>query len=182
MLLKQKAKQIAKASNVHEIFAILQKYLESYIDYELLKHLIEKFGDNTLKQKMKKYEDEFEKFASKTSIDIFSHITEDLCEIQQFQQVTIVLKKDSASVTLKEACAFKASLAKHSGVYNDSMYFKSMGTQSVSLTLAVPLSALELIIPALDEEFRAEHSITSVTIDGKPLENIDDVYLQVSNF
>ena len=171
MLLKQKAKEIAKATNVHKIFAILEEYLESYINYELLKHLIEKFGDNTLKQKMKKYEDEFEKFASKASIGIFSRITKNdcFCHIQQFKLVNFKLMKDSTSYTLKEACEFKASLAKCSGVFNDSIYFESIATSSsmnLYIRLAVPLNALELIIPALDEQFQAEHSVTPINIDG----------------
>ena len=180
LLSGKKRRKIAKACNVFELFVILETYLESYIDYELLKHLIKKFGDNALKQEMRRYEIKFEKFANKTSIDNFSAVAQNIREIDQFQKVVITLQKDPSSFTFKGARQFTNSLAHKSGVHRHSVRMCAVKGHSVELTLAVPLSALELIIPALDEEFWAEHNIASVTIDGKPLKDYDDVYVKVS--
>ena len=180
LLSGKKRREIAKACNIFELFVILEPYLESYINYELLKHLIKKFGNNDLKQKMRKYEVKFEKFANKTTIDNFSIVADDDQEIEEFQKAIVSLQKDPASFTIKRARQFTNSLAHKSGVYRHSIRMDAVKDHSVELTLAVPLSALELIIPALDEEFGAEYNIASVTIDGKPLKDYDDVYVKVS--
>ena len=179
-LLRAKRREIEKAIDVYQLFFILERYLESYIDYELLKYLIKKFGDNDLKQKMRKYEVKFEKFANKTTIDKFSAVTQNVREIKQFNKIIISLRKDPASFTFNGARQCTNSLAHKSGVHRHSVRMYAVKGHSVELTLAVPLSALELIIPALDEQFWAEHNIASVTIDGKSLKDYDDVYVKVS--
>ena len=185
--LRDHSDQIMKANSVDEIFKILDRYWD-YTDYALLKHLVERFGEEALKKEMSEYVAALEQFEKRTTIQESNtassssryprrNINQFPFEyLYNFSTVDLQLNRDPAVYTLYDAQQLKESITKQACL---EPYTELLQGVRRSSTLMCPRVALELILEALEKDFLEAHQIVSVTIDRKPLEKYSEEHVKV---
>ena len=94
--------EILDAKNVRKIFAILSRHC-SFRNYEILLHLVKKFGSDELKQRMSDFCKSLEEFEAATPVDIYAKAiscTEQLS--QAFSEMASKLNKSTSQCMLCE--------------------------------------------------------------------------------
>lgn len=94
--------EILDAKNVRKIFAILSRHC-SFRNYEILLHLVKKFGSDELKQRMSDFCKSLEEFEAATPVDIYAKAisaTEQLS--QAFSEMATKLNKPTSQCLLCE--------------------------------------------------------------------------------
>ena len=176
--LRQAKESIENAKSIKEIFSILEDHW-NWSNYTLLQRLITKFGNDPLKEEMKKYVKELHHFEKTTSIQIFSYVDEGWKCPPYLTEAVLTFKMDETNLTLYDVRQIEEDIANLAVLKRYAVYRKSVHCSAVVLTLAFPRDGLELFAPALSPEFLAKHQITSVVIDGLPLEKYTQEYVKV---
>ena len=178
------------AKSIDDIFEILDMYWD-YMDYALLQHLVERFGEEALKKEMSEYVAALEQFEKGTTIQESNTASSSSRyprrNINQFpfgyydyfSRVDLQLHRDPAVYTLYDARQLKESIAKRACLEPYAELLQGVRQSSVAITLMCPRVALELILEALEKDFLETHQIVSVTIDRKPLEEYSEEYVKV---
>ena len=178
---KEKEKDIENAESIQAIFSILKPYL-NYTNYYLLQYLITKFGDGKLQQEMAEYIKELHSFEKVTSVQTFKSVKKGWEHPAYLKQAILTLGKDEAKFTLYNIRQLKEDFANEAALEVYALYLNDVHCSAVVVTLAFPRNALELFAPAVSPEFLAKHQITSVLIDGLPLEKYTQEYVKVNNY
>ena len=186
--LREQSHHIMQANNVDEIFKILDDFWD-YTDFTLLKHLVEKFGEEALKKEMSEYVSALEQFEKKTTIQESTSSNSrhrkrkrdesTFTYLYNFSTVDLQLQRDPAVYTLYEARQLEESVSKRACLEPYTVLLQRVRQSSVTITLMCPRVALELILEALEKDFLETHQIVSVTIDRKPLEEYSEEYVKV---
>ena len=176
--LEDKEKDIKNAEDVEAIFSILRQHWK-YYNYYLLQHLIQELGDGQLQQEMTQYVAELHRFEKATPVQFFPYANEDGERLQLEKRAVLMFKKDPSEMTLYDLRMVKEAIANEAAMEDYALSIESTSLGSVVLTLAFPRDGLELFAPALSPEFLAKHQITSVVIDGLPLEKYTQEYVKV---
>lgn len=83
----------------------------NFIDYHLLEYVIAEFGSEHLKQRMKQYVMDLERFESHTTVyEFIEHWPGRQLKPPNFDELTVKINKDPYSCTLKELNDFRQSL------------------------------------------------------------------------
>lgn len=94
--------EILDARNIRKIFAILTRHC-TFRNYEILFHLLKKFGSDELKQRMSDFCASLEKFESTTPIDIYATAISANAELlQAFSEMAAKLGKPASQCPLCE--------------------------------------------------------------------------------
>lgn len=177
--LRESRSAIENAQSVAEIFEILH-YHWNYIDYALLQRIVEEFGSRVLQNEMGEYMATLEKFERGTTILDFCQAKRGHRDIPyNFSRIVLRLHKDPSQCTLYEIRQLVASMSESSSLDPYAMLLEEVSTSSVSVKIAFPRVALEVIIPALDSHFLETHHVVSVIVDEKPLEEYNEEYVKV---
>ena len=177
--LRQAKESIENSKSIKEIFSILEDHW-NWFTYALLQRLITKFGDDPLKEEMQKYVEELHRFEKATPIEIFSHIDKGWKCPPNLTEAVLRFKKDETDLTLFDVRQLVEDIANPAVLQPYAVYVKNIHCSAVVLTLAFPRDGLELFALALSPEFLAKHQITSVVIDGLPLEEYTQEYMKVN--
>ena len=178
--------RIKNAANMEELFEILDPYW-NWFNYDLLQLLVEKFGDDGLKQQLTEYLSELDTFEGDTSIADFEEAVK--INISHFVtsysvEVEMKLEKDPRKFTLRDIRNLKREIERHGVLMKPVGMIESVLRSSVRIILLYPLLALELLPPAMDKEFQASHDIVSITIRRSAYEwrsgSLEDIDMQVS--
>ena len=95
-------KTLKEADSIGDIFYHIN-LLVTFIDYRLLKHLIEEFGSYKLKQGMSSYSEAVEDFLDETTVEQLSHHWPGLQDVPpQFERLTAVINEDPHRYTLRQ--------------------------------------------------------------------------------
>ena len=178
--LRQAKESIENAKSIKEIFSVLEDHW-NWSNYTLLQRLITKFGDDPLKDEMKKYVEELHQFENATPIEIFSQVKKGWKHPQYIKKAILTLLNDGTELTLYHVRLLKEDIANKAALEPYAVYLDDIHCSAVVLTLAFPDEGLELFASALSPEFLAKHQITSVVIDGLPLEEYTQEYVKVNN-
>ena len=94
--------EILNAKNVRKIFAILSRHC-SFRNYEILLHLVKKFGSDALKQRMSDFCKSLEEFEAATPVDIYAKAISASEELSQaFLEMATKLNKPTSQCLLCE--------------------------------------------------------------------------------
>ena len=178
-LLKEIKEDIENAKSVKAIFSILEVYW-NYSNYYLLQDLIKECGDSPLQKEMEKYVSELHCFEKATSIQTFKSVKKGWEHPPYLNEAILTLGKDEAELTLYNIRLLKEDIANEAALEVYAFYLNDIHCSAVVLTLAFPREGLELFASALSPEFLAKHQITSVVIDGLPLEKYTQEYVKVN--
>ena len=168
----QKEKEILKAENIENIFAVLRPYC-NYSNYDIILHLVKKFCDAVLKKRMLDYRDSLESFEKATNINLF------LCAVsthqegavyQAFSRMVARINKPATKCSLYEIRQLKESLARDSYIHPYSVFIdEGMAESSVLVVLRIPPSCVVWVGVAMTPDFMQAHHLTDVSIDGKDI-------------
>ena len=169
--LKASQNEISKASSVARLFLILSHYW-NYFNYSLLEYLIQKFGDKTLRKKLKSYLAGLHKFEKSTKVEDFIHTcgTNDKMPPSSLEMVT-EMKSKWADCTIDRVRGLCQKFVEATCLEGYCIFFLGGSCSRVILMWAVPSSVVHLLAEAMDDSFLEKHEIERVTIDGKGLQD-----------
>ena len=124
---------------------------------------------------------ELHSFEKATSVQTFKSVKKGWEHPAYLKQAILTLEKDEAELTLYDIRLLKEDIANEAALEVYALYLNDVHCSTVVVTLAFPRNALELFAPAVTSEFLSKHQITSVVIDGLPLEKYTQQYVKVNN-
>ena len=108
--IQEKLPELEKAQTITQLFNRLNP-LFNFIDYTLLEYLISEFGSATLKENMKSYVQDIQKFMKETTIaDMIPHWPGDNVQSNHFRELITKIGKDYKTYTLEELNQFRQKL------------------------------------------------------------------------
>ena len=161
--------QVAKATTVEEIFSILNMYCD-FLNCGLLAHIIEKFGDKSLKRELSNYTTALKEFCLRTKItDFIKTYGQTLKVPPGFVTVKMKMGIKWESSTLEDVEEYRKSVALDSALAGYTIYVNGGVSQSIYLLWSVPHHAVHFLSVAIDLQFCHRHHIQEVTIDEEDL-------------
>ena len=172
--LEQLWPQISTAT-VEDIWFKLEMYWD-FLNYTLLEHLVNKFGDVALKTSMLEYKGSLKEFRSKTLLcDFAKHFKDQVNKCLVGKDVMKLLEvkfaKNWEECTLEDLENWKESITQKLLVPSYVLILKETDSGCVSVTWAIPAMFAASVTEDMERmdmrEFCVEHSILSLRIDCK---------------
>ena len=161
--------QVAKATTVEEIFSILNMYC-NFLNCGLLAHIIDKFGDKSLKKELSNYTTALKEFCLRTKITDFIKTHGQTLNVPPgFVTVKMKMGIKWESSTLEDVEEYRKSVALDSALAGYTIYVNGGVSQSIYLLWSVPHHAVHFLSVAIDLQFCHRHHIQEVTIDEEDL-------------
>ena len=163
--LKEYSKAFHKCNSTSEVFSHLNTHW-TYLNYDLLHHLITDLSLSSLFVQLKEYELKMQHFLDETSLEQFSEAEEEDRYMQPpegFQKLVSHLKC-APSTSLKEIDALRRRFAHKYNLRACAIFLLSMRSGSVVITMLVPES-LEMMMKSTDPEFFRENSIVHLELN-----------------
>lgn len=161
--------QVAKATTVEEIFSILNMYCD-FLNCGLLAHIIDKFGDKSLKKELSNYTTALKEFCLRTKItDFIKTYGQTLKVPPGFVTVKMKMGIKWESSTLEDVEEYRKSVALDSALAGYTIYVNGGVSQSIYLLWSVPHHAVHFLTVAIDLQFFHRHHIQEVTINEEDL-------------
>ena len=163
---------IIHADNIDVILDILRHYC-SYTNYELILHLVKKFCEAELKQRMLDYRESFRSFEMSTTIDVYLcaiSARPELGEIcEGFIRMAMKINKPPSECTLYEIRQLNEEIAKNSSLEPFSIYTAGIATNCVRVVLGIHPECVESVVESMTPDFHQTHHLTEVSIDGRDI-------------
>ena len=137
----QKAKpDIKEAETVDDVFYVVGRCV--YLNYSLLKHLIDLYGSDEMKDKMANYVIQIKAFRRETRLQVFSEVCEDKPENDDGNFSLLVSKHDMdwATATLEDVENFRLTVCRELSLYSFSLNLSVVAQGCVEVTWQVPHS------------------------------------------
>ena len=169
--LHEKSSEIAKATSVDELFIIVNCYSD-FLNCSLVVHVIERFGDDQLREDLQNYTVELESFRFRTNLSDFIAAHTGRQEIpRNFLKLVLKMGPQWELCTLKDLEEFCKTLKGRSFLTSYAFRFIGGETGSIFLIWSVPRTCNDALVSSLDRHFLQQCNIEEVTIDGEDLEN-----------
>ena len=141
-----------------------------YLKYSLVKHLIDQYGSQKLKQEVADYAKEVQAFRMETRLEVFSEVCDDQPEKVngRFAEMVTKHKMDWATATLEDVERFRIEVCRELSLYDFSLNLLRVARGCVEITWRVPRCLVAYIQKSVKPSSQAmrEHHVTSLTIDG----------------
>ena len=141
-----------------------------YLKYSLVKHLIDQYGSQNLKQEVADYAKEVQAFRMETRLEVFSEVCDDQPEKVngRFAEMVTKHKMDWATATLEDVERFRIEVCRELSLYDFSLNLLRVARGCVEITWRVPRCLVAYIQKSVKPSSQAmrEHHVTSLTIDG----------------
>ena len=166
-----------KAESIGRIFAHLSFYL-SYIDFDLLEHIIEEFGSEHLKEDMSCYAQDMRQFKARTTIsDALNYLPKPKFSDQKnipegLSDFTVEFDVDVNVVTLEELDELRKIHADEFQLSRLAFFLFKLQKRSLLVTWLVPTSLETIISDKIQEKnvsFFFNNNILELSLDGKKL-------------
>ena len=166
---------LEKADSIRKIFHHIN-LLVTFLDYGLVKHLIEEFGSYKLKQGMASYSEAVEDFVDETTVEQLSHHWPGVQDVPpQFERLTAVINQDPHQYTLRQLDKLRKRFCCQIRLYETVVILIGVGKKnSFCVTWIVPamfVSELKSTIATLTSFYKTE-SFLSVTVGKQRLYSI----------
>ena len=155
-LLDEHSKEIINAKSISEIFNILCSYW-NYLNYEILEHIIEAFGTDKDKERLKSYNEKLRQFCKRR---IFELPLPESCSdagntLSPKQEKFVVKLNVREDITGKELLRIKRKIAEILRVKLATLNIYSVDRGCVQLTFLIPKFVAQAIFPLSDEQTSA---------------------------
>lgn len=119
---------ILEARSVRKMIAILLRYC-SYSNYEIIYHIIKRFGNEPLETRMEGFRKAHEAFEKRTSIDAYllatsAHPDSEICA--EFNKMAVKINKPTSECTLYEVRMLKEMIVEKASLYSYSAYIQDI--------------------------------------------------------
>ena len=144
-LLPEEQDRLEEAKTIETIFILLRKHnLISYFNYGILKHIIQTYGNEADKHRLKEYMDEFQKFCRRKVVEVPPVISE--CTSSTRKVFKILITADM-SATLADVEAAERKIADILGLPHSVLSVHEITPGSLVLTLSIPILIADKIFP-----------------------------------
>ena len=141
-----------------------------YLNYSLVKYLIDLYGNEKLKHEIADYAIAVKTFREETQLEVFSEICDDQPDKinGRFSKMVTKHDKDWATATLEDVERFRIEFCRELSLYIFSLNLLRVSRGCVEITWHVPRSLVAYIQKSIKPSSLAmkEHHVTSLTIDG----------------
>ena len=187
--LKELLPDIYHSESIEEIFLNLN-FLWNYLSFGLLKHIIQMYGGDKLKQQIEEYSTAVDAFRMETSLHVFLSVQPK----HQYREVPTGLKRHLKEViilfehenftmnsSLSEVELHRQQLSCEFSLPDFAIILKEIKQGSLSTVWLVPVSVAATIKENLQSkhlDFLQEHEIIQLTMDGEkifPFGELDNV-------
>ena len=173
---EEKLKDITNSECMEEIFGVVNLYWD-FLNYTLLEHIIDKFGNNDTKTAMAKFVSELVAFRKATKLsDFITHwpctgkIPPDMSKL--VTKIEKEMEKDWSNCTLEDVEQFRTTLTQKLLLPSFAVFLRDAEQGCISLTWAIPSSIVKLLSKDIHNtklEWFKEHQIERLAIDGQDL-------------
>ena len=163
------------AKSIRKVFAILKRYC-NYRNYEILQHIVKKFCEAALQQKMQEYCQSLERFEKATPVDIYLIAVPDETSVEvedAFSKMVLKINKPASECTLYELRKLNEAIIQGSSLCFHSVYIGSVADKCVEVVVRFPSSAVGWVLSAMTPAFMHTHLLSEVAVDGKQLTIIE---------
>lgn len=163
-----------------------------FLNYTLLQHLVNKFGDRELKKKMKVYKKKLKNFRCKTHLcdfrDYFKSVGTNTEEQDTLMKFEVKLAKNWRECTLEDLETWKVNITQRLSLPEFIMKLESFGPGSVCITWTIPCLFVTSLVETkgkMDTEkmeaFYKDLEIISMKIDDEQCTCCPSLCVQGSN-
>ena len=166
----QEAKaKIEQADSTDDVMYVIGEHTH-YLQYSLLKYVIDLYGSDYLKERMEIFVKKIESFRKETRLEIFSEVCADEPEKinGKFAKVVSKHQMDWSTATLEDVEKFRIQLCRELSLYDFSLNLLKVARGCVEVTWQVPHSLVTYIQNSIKPSSQSmmEHHVTTLTIDG----------------
>ena len=144
-LLPEAQDRLEEARTIERIFILLRKHnLISYFNYGILKHIIQTYGSEDDKHRLKEYVDEFQAFCRRRVVEVPPMVSK--CTSPTRRVFKVLITADM-SATLADIEAAERKIADILGVPHSVLTLHEITPGSLVLTLSIPILIADKIFP-----------------------------------
>ena len=180
---------VSKKESFEEIFFEVS-YYSTYLNYTLVDHLINEFGNEDLKKKMKDYITDIGEFRRNTSLHLFSRseaanarLTISHDESTNVEMLITEHNFKTSSATLEEVEIFRKEFARQYNLEDFVVMLIRVTEGSIILTWVIPKFVARIIRQTSKSvdfmSLHVERSLTCVKLQSEVLYNADDKQSEV---
>ena len=136
--LKARMKELNEATCLEQVFKIVIDQCCSWFDYEVIKEMIEHFGDSSDKHRAEKYEEEFRKYAKQRLPKGKKHIEVGSGATVGGKQLVIKVDKEWEEVNFNDIDKLRGSFASILGVRRRELYLADIREGCIRMTFMIP--------------------------------------------
>ena len=166
--IKEAKADIKEAESVDDVFYVVGCC--NYLNYSLLKHLIDLYGSDEMKEEMADYAMKIKAFRRETRLHIFSEVCDDKREKDDGSFSLVVSKHriDWATATLEDVENFRIDVCSELSLYSFSLVLSVVVQGCVEVTWLVPHSLVSYIQGKIKPSSPSmmKHRVTTLAIDG----------------
>ena len=158
--------EILEAKSIRKLFAILGHYC-NYRNYEIIVHIVKKFGDVKLNNRIKMYCDSIRKFEMSTIVAVYMKaisILPDSKICKGFTQMAMKINKSTDQCSLHEIRQLKEAIAESAAVHSYSVYMESVTESSVLVQFLVHPACAQMVHAAITPDFSYLYNVTVVEV------------------
>ena len=159
--------EIIRACSVGEVFLILGKYRYwSFLNYEILEHVINELGNSDSKGHLTKYNHDFKDFCQRSAFQVPFQVYSD----KKVTRPKFAVKFDETVLNMLEnACQAKRKIAEALGVKSSVLFLCCVETGCIKVHFLIPDCIAKKVFPPSSEQLAALHeaSVQFLEFDGK---------------
>ena len=147
-IFKDYENQLQTATNTHTILSVIRKFW-SFLDYDLLEHMIEFLGNEDDKKRMVKYRENFDQYAKRRIIECpnIKPVDDD-----NWENVYIKLDLKLETFTINELREFRFKISEIIGVSVSAIHFCCVKRGCIQVMLQIPCFMKKIIFPLVPEK------------------------------
>ena len=170
--IKENLNEIKESKCVEDIFLSLHLYW-NFLNYTLLEHIVNEFGNNDTKAAMAKYVSELVAFRKATKLsDFISHWPCTRRVPPDMSRLVIKMEKDWSNCTLEDVEQFRRTLTQELLLPSFTVLLRDAEQGCISFTWLIPSSVVKLLSKDIHNSklgWFKEHHIERLAIDGQDL-------------
>ena len=160
---------ISRAESLLEVFGHLAPYW-NFLDYGLLEYMVTEFGNDEVRQSMRRYIHKLTMFRKSVTVSEFRKLwPNEMDPPPDFSRLVINLNRTQSHMTLQDVEELRLNVAKNYSLTNFALMYGALQGGSVVLTWFIPSSVAPQLVQDVrngGSGFLKEHNITEVSIDG----------------
>ena len=170
--IRENLTDIKESESMEDIFLLLNLYWD-FLNYTLLEHIVNNFGNNDTKAAMANYVTELVVFRRVTNLsDFISHWPCTGKVPPDMSRLVIKMEKDWSNCTLEDVEQFKKTLTQKLFLPSFAVLLRDAEQGCISLTWVIPSSIVKILSKDIHNtklDWFKEHHIERLAIDGQDL-------------
>ena len=169
--IRKHMRRMRNETQINELFIIHLNPLTSFMDYQLIEHIIKMFGSDTLQRDMQSYYGKMIVFMKETTIkQLIDHLPGQIEIPPKFSLIEAKIGQNASECTLEQLNVFRKRYC--SEVKLSEIVFHLVAvveSNSFIVRLLVPSALVDDIMKSaryVDQSFYQEFKVTSLTLDG----------------